>query len=83
MPGLDGGARTHLALIREVVGTQHDTVPPCALCTVLLAEMAAEEELTTASLFETPEGRRLIERFHVKRSSELRENSDIEGMTGG
>jgi hypothetical protein len=49
---------------REVVGTKHDTVGPCALCTVLLAEGVTGEGWHTGSILDTPELRELLELHH-------------------
>lgn len=53
------GART------EQVGTKHDSVQPCALCTVMLAEGVTGEGWPTGSILDTPELRDWLDVFHA------------------
>lgn len=59
----DYGPRT------EQVGTHHDTVEPCALCTVLLAEGVTGEGWPIGSILDTPELAELLALYHIQRAA--------------
>jgi hypothetical protein len=74
-----GTAATDWVLIREQVGTKHDSRPPCALCTALLAEGVTGEGWPMGSILDTPELAEILALHHSGLSNQDGQNRDVVG----
>lgn len=65
--------------LREQVGTKHDSRPPCALCTVMLAEGVTGEGWPMGSILDTPELRELLDLHHTELTARASRNAHVVG----
>jgi len=65
--------------IRELVGTKHDTRPPCALCAALLAEGVTGEGWPMGSILDTPELAEILALHHSGLSTQDSQNDYVVG----